>query len=147
MPVSTDFQQLRAKLAVTGYDFDPNATAATDVGWIDATNVDALLVTFVRTIGTSDLTFAIIGNTAEDGSGTDTVIKNITLAAQPDAVGDTVFGEVTRGEILQAASDAGVEIAGLSAQLTFATSTDEGVVVYIAEKTHCVKDNTSDSVA
>lgn len=147
MAVATDNQQLRAELVVTGYDFDPDATTATDVGWIDGQDVDALLVKCQRTVGTSALTFAIIGNTAADGSGTDTTIKTITLAAQPDAVGDVVFGEVTRGEILQAAADAGVEIRGLSAQLTVATGTDEFVVTYIVKSCHVKKDNTSDVVA
>ena len=147
MAVSTDNQQLRAELVVTGYDFDPDATTATDVGWIDAQDVDALLVKFQRTVGTSALTFLIVGNTLADGSGTDTTIKTITLAAQPDAVGDIVFGEVTRGEILQAASDAGVEIGGLSAVLTFATGTDEGAVTYIVKSTHTKLNNTADVVA
>lgn len=147
MAVTTDFQQLRSGLVVTGYDFDPDGTSATDVGWIDAQDVDALLVKFQRTVGTSALTFLIIGNTLADGSGTDTTIKTITPAAAPDAVGDYVFGEVTRGEILQAASDAGVEIRGLSAKLTFATGTDEAVVTYIVKPTHVKKDNTSDDVA
>lgn len=147
MAVATDNQRLRAKLVQTAYDFDPDATTATDVAWVDAQDVLSLLVAFVRTVGTSDLTFAIIGNTAADGSGTDTTIKSITLAAQPNAVGDVVFGEVTRGEIMQAAADAGVEIRGVSAQLTVATGTDEAVVVYTIESAHTKLNNTSDVVA
>lgn len=143
----SDFQQLRSRLIVTGYDFDPDATTATDVGWIDAQDVDVLLVACQRTVGTSALTFLIIGNTLADGSGTDTTIKTITLAAEPDAVADIVFGEVTRGEILQAAADAGVEIRGLSAKLTVATGTDEFVVTYIVKPTHEKLNNTADIVA
>ena len=147
MAVATDNQQLRFELKQTAYDFDPDAATATDVAWVDAQELDSLLIAFVRTVGTSALTFAIIGNTAADGSGTDTTIKNITLAAQPDAVGDVVFGEVTRGEVMQAAADAGVEIRGVSAQWTVATDTDEAVAVYTMKTTHGVKDNTSDVVA
>ena len=147
MPVSTDFQKLRSQLKVTQYDFDPDATTATDIGWVDAQDFDGLLVSFFRTVGTSALTFLIVGNTAADGSGTDTTIKTITLAAQPNAVGDYAFGEVTRGEIMQAAADAGVEIRGVSAVLTLATATDEGVVTYIAKSLHEKKDNTADVVA
>lgn len=147
MAVSTDNQQLRAELSVTGYDFDPDATTATDVGWIDGQDVLSLLVVCQRTVGTSNLTFAVIGNTAADGSGTDTTIKTVTLAAQPDAVGDIVVTEVTRGEIVQAAADAGVEIRGLSAQLTVATGTDEFVVTYIVKDANAKLDNTSDIVA
>lgn len=147
MAVTTDFQKLRAELTVTQYDLDPDATSATDVGWIDAQELGGLLVSFFRTVGTSDLTFLIVGNTEADGSGTDTTIKTITPAAAPDAVGDYVFGEVTQNEILQAAEDAGVEIRGVSAVLTVATGTDEGVVTYIAKPRHTVKDNTADVVA
>lgn len=147
MAVSTDFQKLRAELFIKPYDFDPDATSATDVGWIDAQDVESFLVQFIRTVGTSNLTFTIIGNTLADGSGTDTTIKTITLAAQPNALIDTAFGEVTRGEIMQAAADAGVEIRGLSASLAFATGTDEAVVNYIVKKAHVKKDNTADIVA
>ena len=147
MAVSTDNQQLRAELVVTGYDFDPDATTATYIDHIDAQDVDALLVKFQRTVGTSALTFLIVGNTLVDGSGTDTTIKTITLAAQPNAVGDIAFGEVTCGEILQAAADAGVEIRGLSAVLTFATGTDEGAVSYIVKSKHTKLNNTADIVA
>lgn len=147
MAVTTDFQKLRAELTVKQYDFDPGATTATDIGWVDAQELGGLLVSFFRTVGTSALTFLIVGNTEADGSGTDTTIKTITPAAAPDAVGDYVFGEVTQNEILQAAEDAGVEIRGVSAVLTFATGTDEGVVTYILKPRHCVKDNTADVVA
>lgn len=147
MAVATNNQQLRSELVVTGYDFDPDGTSATDVGWVDAQDVLSILIKVQRTVGTSALTFAIIGNTAANGSGTDTTIKSITLAAQPDAVGDYVFGEVTRGEIMQAAADAGREIRGVSAQLTFATGTDEAVVTYIIKSAHQKLNNTADVVA
>lgn len=143
----SDFQQLRANLIVKPYDFDPDATSATDVGWYDAQDIDSLVVQFIRTVGTSALTFTIIGNTAADGSGTDSAIKTITLANQPNAFLDTAFGEVTRGEILQAATTAGREIRGVSAALTFATGTDEAIVNYIIKPTHVIKDNTADIVA
>jgi len=143
----SDFQQLRSKLKQTAYDFDPNGTSAVDVAWVDAQDIMSLLVCFVRTVGTSALTFTIIGNTAADGSGTDSAIKTITVSPEPDAVGDFVFGEVTRGEIMQAAATAGREIRGISAALTFATGTDEGVVVYTIESAHGKKDNTADVIA
>ena len=142
-----DFQKLLSKLGVTAYDFDPGGTDATDVGWIDGRDVHNFAVGCVRTIGTSDLTFTIIGNTEADGSGTDTTIKSVTLAAQPDAVGDLVVAEVTRDDIMQAASTAGVDIRGLSAQLTVATGTDELVVFYITEGKFSYLDKTADVVA
>lgn len=145
--MATDFQKLRSGLIVKPYDFDPDATSATDIGWYDAQDIDCLLVQFIRTVGTSDLTFTIIGNTAADGSGTDSAIKTITLAAEPNAFLDTAFGEVTRGEIMQAAATAGREIRGVSAALAFGTGTDEGVVNYIIKPTHVKKDNTADIVA
>lgn len=147
MAVTTDFQQLRSELIVKQYDFDPGGTSAVDVGWVDAQEFGGVLISFFRTVGTSALTFLIVGNTEADGSGTDTTIKTITPDAAPDAVGDYVFGEVTQNEILQAAEDAGVEIRGVSAVLTFATGTDEGVVTYVIKPRHTVKDNTVDVVA
>lgn len=148
MAVATDFQQLRSSLAVTHYDFDPDATSATDVGWVDMRDFDAILISFFRTVGTSSLTLNILGNTEADGSGTDATIKAVTISAQPDAVGDYVFAEVTAQEIAQAATDAGLDgLRGVSASAAVATAGDEGVFTYVRSGKRKHKDLSVDSVA
>jgi hypothetical protein len=134
---------LSERLKVTHYDFDPDATTATDIAWVDVTNINRLLISFFRTIGTSALTFTILGNAQSNGGGTDRTIKSITLSSQPDAVGDYAFGEVTREEIIAANED----IKYVSANLTFATGTDEGVVTYVREMMTGITGNTANSIA
>jgi hypothetical protein len=117
--------KLTEQLKQTAYDFDPNATSATAIAWVDMLDFDSLLVAFVRTIGTSALTFIIQGSASSNGASPVTV-KTITLAAEPDAVGDVVFGEADVNDMLAA----GTDLRYLSATLTVATGTDEGVVIY-----------------
>ena len=92
--------------------------------------------------------FKILANTKEDGSGTDVAVKVHALAAQPDAVGDQIWLEVTAEEVRQACTDAGVVPAAVSANVEFATATDEGVVTYIRWGPRFAKDGlTADVVA
>ncbi|MBK7406395.1 MAG: hypothetical protein IPJ41_17785 [Phycisphaerales bacterium] len=130
MAVATDFQVLRSMVQQTIYDFDPNGTSATDIGWVSMRDSESIMIAFFRTIGTSALTFAILGNTVADGSGTDVTVKTVTVSSEPDAVGDYIFAEVTAAELAQAGIATGVELIGVSASLAFGTGTDEGVVVY-----------------
>lgn len=124
--------KLASTLAVTSYDLDPDATTAKEVAWVDMRDFDSLLVQFVRTVGTSNLTLKIMGNTASDGSGTDVDIITKTITDEPNAVGDFVFVETDRHQIAQKAGAAGVEgVRYVTAVTTFATGTDEGVVNYI----------------
>ena len=116
---------LTEQLKQTGYDFDPNATTATSIAWVDMTEFCSLLVAFIRTVGTSSLTFIVQGSASSDGSGP-VLVKTITLAAQPDAVGDIVFGEIDTNDMMNAGSN----LRYVSAVLTVGTATDEGVVVY-----------------
>ncbi len=125
--------KLQSTLKVTQYDFDPNATTLTDIGWLDLRDFEALLISFFRTVGTSALVFKIIANSASDGSGDEAVIKTITPAAAPDAVGDYVFGEVLAEEVRQIGEENGYDLRYVSANLSVATGTDEGVVTYIAK--------------
>ena len=67
---------------VKGFDFDPDSADATDVGWIDCTDYDAILFSFFRTVGTSAMdTFKVLGNTLATGAGTDVTIKTKTISA------------------------------------------------------------------
>lgn len=125
-----NFNQLVTEgAAVTLYDFDPDATTTTDIAWVDMRDYDRLLVAFFRTVGTSDLTFTIIGNSSSTGNGTDVTIKTKTLTSvQPNAAADYTFLEVSADEIVTA-SESGARY--VSANMSLATSTDEGVVLYI----------------
>lgn len=138
---------LSTKLAVTQYDFDPDATSLTDIGWVDFRDIQKMLISFFRTVGTSAVVFKIIANTASDGSGSEAVIKTISPAAAPDAVGDYVFGEIHAEEVRQKGEEDGKAYRYVSANISVATGTDEGVVTYIAEGRFCRDGLTSDVVA
>jgi hypothetical protein len=66
-----------------------------------------------------------------DGSGTDVEVIAHAVAAEPNAVGDYVFVEVSAEQIREVCDAAGVDGRYVSLNLEFATSTDEGVVSYI----------------
>lgn len=140
-------QKLLSNLKVTHYDFDPDATTATDVAWVDMRDYENFAASFFRTVGTGGITYKILANAKADGSGTDVVIKQ--GSAVPDAAGDYAFLECTAEEIAQEAADAGVSGARyVSLNITFATATDEGVVTYIrGGARHAGKDLTADSIA
>lgn len=120
-------EKLTANVAVTHYDFDPNATTATDIAWVDMQNFGHFMCSFFRTIGTANVTFAILANTASDGSGTEVTVKSHAVGSQPDAVGDYLFLECTAAEIAALGSN----LRYVSASVSVATNTDEGVVTYI----------------
>lgn len=148
MAVATDFQDLRASLKVDHYDFDPGGTDAVDVGWVDMQDYDAILITFFRTVGTSNLdTFAIIANSESDGSGTDATVKTHAVANEPNAVGDYIVLEVSAEEIRQVETSSTGQLRYVSASVEFATGTDEGVVTYIRKARHAQRNLTAESVA
>lgn len=142
MAVATVTDKSSSNMAITQYDLDPDATTATDVGWVDMRDWGAVIMSFFRTVGTSDVTYKILANSASDGSGSDVEIKVGT--ADPDAVGDYCFLECTSEELLSAGS--GLRYVTLN--VTFATGTDEGVVTYIRSMPrHAQASLTSDSIA
>ena len=148
MAVSTDFQKLRSCLNVTQYDFDPGATTATEIAWVDMQESSGILAGFFRTIGTGATTLSLVANSASDGSGTDVTVKTKVLtAAEPNAVGDTTWIEATGDEIAEAAGAAGVEVRYITAVVSVATGTDEGVVTYIRKGKHKKLDLTADVIA
>lgn len=135
---------INERFKTTMYDFDPDATSAVDIAWVDMSNASRLRIGFFRTIGTSDLTFLVLGNSASNGGGTDRTIKTVTLTGvQPNAVGDYTFVEVSRDEIIATNED----IRYVSANLAFGTGTDEGVVVYDREMMTGVASNTANVIA
>lgn len=144
-PQSSD--KLLSNLAITHYDFDPNATTATEIAWVDMRDFENFCCSFFRTVGTGTLAMTIIANSASDGSGTDVTIK-ADPSLSPDAVGDYIFLECTAEEIAQEAADAGVDARYVTAVCTFGTGTDEGVVTYIRGGAKRAYDSlTSNSIA
>jgi hypothetical protein len=140
-------QKLRSKAARRLYDFDPGATTLTDIGWVSAVGLLEFLCGFFRTIGTGAVEFKILGNTAADGSGTDVELKAHAVAAEPDAVGDQIWLEISAAEIAEQAAAAGVDIVAISAAVSVATATDEGVVLYERHLDYQQEDLTADIVA
>jgi len=132
MANTINVEKLTANIAVTSYDLDPNATTLTDVAWLDMRDFEELLIQFFRTVGTSAIVFNIIANTLSDGSGDEAIIKVVTPAAAPDAVGDYVFGSVLAEELAQKGGEDGKDYRYVSANISLATGTDEAVVTYIA---------------
>ena len=119
-------------LKLTSYDFDPGATTETEIAWVDMTDFTGLLVQFFRTIGTGAVTLRIMANTTATGSGTDVAIITKTVSAEPDAVGDYIFLETDSQAIAAAAAAAGVSgVRYVTAVVSSATATDEGVVTYV----------------
>ena len=140
--------KLLDNLSITSYDFDPGATTETEISWFDMRDFDCFVAQFFRTIGTGATTFKIMGNTASDGSGTDVDIVTHAVASEPDAVGDYIFLECGANEIAQAASAAGVDgVRYVTAVVSVATGTDEGVVTYVAKGNRGYAGLTSDSIA
>jgi len=136
--------KLEKNLAVTSYDFDPDATTATTIGWVAMQDFKAILVQFFRTVGTSVVTLAINAATDSSGTGTTEVVAKTFTAGQPDAVGDYVFLECGKDDIMAALANA----THVSAVVSVATGTDEGVVSYIrGECLRCEDGLSSDSIA
>jgi len=121
--------KLLANNALKLYDFDPGATTATDIGWLDMRDYENFAAAFCRTIGTGATTFAIIANAASDGSGTDVTVVSHAVGSEPDAVGDQLWLECTAQQIRDAGERAGHAVRYVSASVSVATATDEGVVL------------------
>ena len=121
------------KNSITFHDFDPDATTATDVAWVDMRDFSGLTVAYYKTVGSDSLSaFTIQGSASANGS------------SDPDAVGDYVFFEIDAHDIAQALDGARY----VSAQLTVDTATDEAVVVYIRTGARFAdEDVTADTVA
>jgi hypothetical protein len=123
-------KKLASEIKVEMFDFDPNATAATAVSWVDMKDFSKLMVGFFRTVGTSAITLTIQASAASNGASAETVVTK-TVSSQPDAVGDYIFAECMAEQIAQKGSDTGKALRYVSAVISFATGTDEAVVTYI----------------
>lgn len=119
-----------SEVKVTMYDFDPNATTSTAVGWVDMRDFAKLMVGFFRTVGTADITMLIRAATDNAGADVQTIVTK-TITAQPNALGDYVFLECTAEQIADVARSSGKALRYASAYISVATNTDEGVVMYM----------------
>lgn len=119
--------KILANNAITMYDFDPDATTATAVGWVAIKDFQTICASFYRTVGTG--TTALKFQAATDSSGTNATDVVSYSGSDPDAVGDYAFLETYADEI-QSASDT-YDFTHVSLVITFGTATDEGVVTYI----------------
>jgi hypothetical protein len=135
--------RLSEKNALTSYDFDPDATTATNVAFVDMRDFSGLLVQVFRTIGTSVMTLKVVGSAASDGSNPIDIKTKTFTAGQPDAVGDYVSLDVTDNEILAASET----IRYVSAVVSVATGTDEAVVIYLREGKNKRADLTTDLIS
>jgi len=119
-----------SEVCITQYDFDPNGTSATAVGWVDMKDFSKFMASFFRTIGTGTLAFIIQASASSDGSSPETIVTK-TVSSEPNAVGDYIFCECLSEQIAQIGSETGKALRYVSATLTFGTGTDEGVVTYV----------------
>lgn len=123
-------EKLSSILAVTAYELD--AAGPADVAWVPISDFSSFLAIVMRTVGTDGLdAFQILGNTAEDGSGTDVVLADYSTdntLSDVDAVGDTAMLEVTQAD-LDAALDGAC--LGISVSLGHVTGTDESAITYV----------------
>jgi hypothetical protein len=129
--VSTD--KLFTTHAIASYDFDPDATAATDVAWVDLRDYSnfAVIVMSSALTGNGPAAFKILANPNSDGSGTDVEVKAHAVGSKPDAVGDYLVLECTAEEIAELASDNSSALRYVSANIAMANAADEAVVTYI----------------
>lgn len=138
-------QKLASILKITAYHDAPGNTAAHDVGWVDMSNYESFLASYLRTSGTGGLAYKILANSDSAGGGTDVTVA--TGTATPDTDGDYCFLEVSAADVQAAAATAGTTARYVSLNLTNATSGDEGAVTYILGRGKGAKDLTADSIA
>jgi len=134
--------KLKTELAVKSYDFDPGATTETVIAWVDMRDFGNFLVSFFRTIGTGAVTLSIKASTVAAGTSPVTVVTH-AVASEPNAVGDQIFLECGINDILSAGSG----LRYVSAVVSVATGTDEGVVTYVRGNGCKAADLTADVIA
>ena len=131
--------KLFTELAIKQYDFDPGATTATEIAWVDLRDFCSFAASFFRTIGTGATTFKIQASSASNGAAPVDIVTH-AVGSEPDAVGDQIFLECGINDLL----NAGTDLRYVSAVVSVATGTDEGVILYVRGK---AKFKTSDLTA
>lgn len=143
--VSTlDSQKFASRNALTMYEYDPGATTAADIAWVDMRDYEGIHVTAFLTVGTAAIgTFSLLGNSASDGSGSDVTLKT-SAATTADAVGDYIHLAVTAAEL----AALGTDLRYVSASVALGAGTDEAVVTYVRYNSkHATADLTADTIA
>jgi len=118
-------QKLGSENAWTAYDFDPDATTLTAVGWVDMRDYENILIKVQKTVGTSAVVFKVYADSDSAGGGTPVLLA--TSSSDPAAVGDYAFLEVNAEQI----AAAGADYRYVSAYVSVATGTDEMTVDYL----------------
>jgi hypothetical protein len=122
-------RKLTSELAAQNYDFNPAATTATYIAWVDLRDFEVFMAGFTRLTGSGTLTTWSI-YAATDTSGTNaTEVKTATV--NPATLNDQVWLECTAAEIAHLAAAAGVSLRYVSVKIQFGTGTDRGLVTYI----------------
>ena len=144
-------EKFTANNKVTMYDFDPDATTAATVGWVDMQGYGELtVVAFASALtGVGNEDFSIVADANSDGSGTNVTVVSHAIGSAPDAVGDYLVLSCTAEQIVQEGADGSqTALRYASAKIGVANAADEQVVVYIRSKpTHAVSGLTADVVA
>jgi len=111
---------------------EPSGTTIEYSGWVSAKEICNFAVGYVRCVGTGVLTALsiVVGESASPSTIAIVLAKSVT--ANPDAVGDQVYFEVSSAQIQKAAADAGISGVELfvSAAITEAAGTNDSVISY-----------------
>jgi hypothetical protein len=130
------------------FDFDPDATTATDVGgasgWVDLATFSHFLVCLFRSVGTGTVSSFIIQASASSDGSSPVTVKAHAIGTAPDAVGDQIFLECSAEEI----AVLGTHLRYVNAKIALATSTDECVVAYLRKAgRHAYNGLTADAIS
>jgi hypothetical protein len=122
--------KIASEIKVTHYDFDPDVITPVAAAWVDMRDFSKFMASFFRTVGTSAVTMIIQASAAANGANPETIVTK-TVSAEPNAVGDYIFAECMAQQIAQVGSETGKALRYVSATISVATNTDEGVVTYV----------------
>lgn len=124
MPATYSAEHLTSRSQRKLHDFDPGATTVTAVEWREIKEFRRFLAGFVRTVGISAVTLDIAVATDSSGTSATQVVAHAVLS-QPDAVEDQLYLECDAEQMREVLAGA----THWSPRLSFATATDEGVVL------------------
>lgn len=136
-------QKFLANNKVMHFNHSPGDTNNNYTSWQEFKNYGTFTASYIRSVGTGDLSvFKIYA--ATDSNGTDaTEIKAST--ANANAVGDYCFLECQASEL---SLDPTKNFTHISTRIQLGTGTDDGVVTYIfSNPRFAYKDLTRDSIA
>ena len=132
MTSAIDVQKVLSRRKFELLPSKPGATTKTAVKWVSLRDFDSFVAGYLRTVGTAALTSLTI-QAADDNSGTNAVdIKVKDVTANPDAVDDYVFVEVSAAEVEGIAP--GKEYVALVVEESNAAN--EAVALYDLDRAH-----------